>query len=41
MNKNKTGTLNKINQILVYSQNYSAHKRKLANVKTCIDDSST
>ncbi len=40
MNKNKTSTFNKINQILLHSQNYLAHKNNLNRIKSCIDTSS-
>lgn len=37
---NKNYNLNKINQIILLSQNYSAHKRKINEVKFCVDNSS-
>lgn len=40
MNKNKTHTFNKINQILLHSQNYQAHKNNLNRIKSCVDASS-
>jgi hypothetical protein len=40
MSLNKNQNLNKINQIILYSQNYSAHKKMLNQIKYCIDASS-
>lgn len=40
MNKTNNTNLNKINQIILYSQNYSAHKKMINQAKSRIDGSS-
>jgi hypothetical protein len=40
MSKYKNNTFNHINTILLYSQNYLAHKNNITHVKSCIDQSS-
>lgn len=37
MSHHKTQNLNKINQIILYSQNYAAHKKMLSQIRPCVD----
>ncbi len=40
MRHNKAPNLNKINQIILLSQNYSAHKKMVSQAKSSVDVSS-
>lgn len=37
MSQHKTQNLNKINQIILYSQNYAAHKKMINESKPSVD----